>query len=135
MTRREDWFVRLSGFLAVAERCAFVPGQFDCALFAAGAVEAMTGVDLAAHWRGRYRSLRGGLRVLRSEGYRDHIDLVRAHFPPIAPSMAGVGDLGVIETDSGPALGLVLGPLVAVLKVGGGLDRVPLTRLEGAFRI
>lgn len=135
MTRREDWYPRLFAYIAWAEQQSFCPGRFDCALFAAGAVEAMTGIDLAAHWRGRYRSLRGGARVLRAEGYSDHLTLATAHLDAIAPALAAIGDLAVIRSQADSALGVVLGPTAAVLRPGKGLDRVSIGILQGAFRV
>lgn len=135
MMRHPDWYARLAAYVAQVEAQPFVPGRFDCALFAAGAVEAMTGVDLAAHWRGRYRSVRGGVRVLRAEGYADHVALAAAHFEAIPPAMAGIGDLGVVPSDTGHAMGVVLGSTVAVLRPEGGLGRVALSQLMGAFRV
>ena len=63
--RLPDWKTHLIAYLADAARKSYQPGVHDCALFSAGAVLAMTGVDLAAGWRGRYTTLTRGLRVLR----------------------------------------------------------------------
>ena len=135
MQRHDDWLQRLNDFLAVARGRAYAPGQHDCALFAAGAVAAMTGVDLAAEWRGRYRTLRSGQRALRAAGYTDHVEFVAAHFEAIPVALAGVGDLAVIRTDDGAALGVVTGPLVAVLRPDQGLGFVSLLAAERAFRV
>lgn len=62
MTRCEDWHARLAAYVFDAGRTPFAYGSHDCALFAAGAVEAMTGTDLAAGWRGIYRTLAGASR-------------------------------------------------------------------------
>ena len=43
-------------------------GLADCALFAADWVRLCRGVDPAAPWRGRYRSPRGALRLVREAG-------------------------------------------------------------------
>ena len=64
MPRHSNWTAPLIEYLAAAARRPFKPGHHDCALFAAGAVAAMTGTDFAAQWRGRYTTLRGGLRVI-----------------------------------------------------------------------
>ena len=68
MPRLSNWTAPLIEYLAAAARRPFKPGHHDCALFAAGAVAAMTGTDFAAQWRGRYTTLRGGLRVIRRAG-------------------------------------------------------------------
>ncbi|WP_405116505.1 DUF6950 family protein [Phaeobacter sp. BS23] len=48
--RHSQWRSNLCGFLASVSRQKFRPGSHDCALFAAGAVQAMTGADLAAEY-------------------------------------------------------------------------------------
>lgn len=56
MIRVSDWQTRLSAYLQAASFRPFEYGVQDCGLFVAGAVEAMTGVDVAAELRGRYRT-------------------------------------------------------------------------------
>ena len=133
MTKRiSGWQARLAAWLASISRTPFQPGQHDCALFAAGAVEAMTGVDLAAGWRGRYHTLRGGIRVLRRAGYADHIALARSHFPTTATPRAG--DLAVVDTPEGQALGVVQGLYIyAPATVGWALS--PLEAASEFFEV
>src|SRR5690606_37242555 len=103
MTARfPDWRVRLTAWLNEVRRTPFAQGSHDCALFAAGAVVAMTGHDFAAPYRGRYTTTRGGLRVLRRAGFDDHIALAAAHLPACALSDLAEGDVVVIPTDEGP---------------------------------
>lgn len=68
IARRPDWLPRLEAALARARFRPFRWGVQDCCLFPADCVRAMTGVDLARGWRGRYRSLRGALRLLAECG-------------------------------------------------------------------
>lgn len=132
MTRQKGWQGRLAAFLASVARTPFSPGTHDCALFAAGAVEALTGVDLAADWRGRYHTLRGGVRVLRRAGYADHIALARSHFP--ATTTPRPGDLAVVSTPDGPALGVVQGLMIyAPAAIGWAL--VPLDAATEFFEV
>ena len=127
MTRKtEGWQTRLAAYLHEVGREGFAYGAHDCALFAAGAVQAMTGIDLAADWRGRYTSLRGGLRVLRAAGYADHVALAAAHFPTV--DRPRPGDLAVMQTLEGPALGIVQGALVYLR----GPDRIGLLPVSDA---
>ena len=74
--RTNTWAADLTAYLASVADRPLVPGEHDCALFAAGAVEAMTGVDLAAEWRGTYESLPKGMRRLKSAGHRDLASLL-----------------------------------------------------------
>lgn len=132
--RHFDWQARLSNWLSTVRKTPFEEGRHDCALFAAGAVEAMTGTDLAAAFRGRYRTTRGGLRVLRRAGLADHIDLAARHFAEIPPAVAGPGDLVAIPTPQGLALGVVQGT-VAYVPGRTGLALAPMTGALRAFRV
>jgi hypothetical protein len=134
MGRLNDWQARLGAYLADCRARSFEIGRHDCALFAAGAVEAMTGHDPAAEWRGRYTTQRGGLRVLRRAGFRDHIAAVAAQFPEIPVPSALPGDLAVINTDDGPALGVMQGAAIYVLGPGG-LGLMPRNVAARAFRV
>lgn len=126
MTRAPGWRSRLSAYVAQVSRDPFAFGQNDCALFAAGAVLAMTGSDYAAPYRGRYTTLIGGLRHLRRAGFADHIALAAATFP--TAKRGSPGDLAVVETPDGPALGVVQGAGIYVL----GPDAVHLVPLSHA---
>lgn len=134
ITRKEDWQLPLMQFLAAAARRPFQPGVHDCALFTAGAVEAMTGVDIAAAFRGRYSTLRGGHRVLRRCGYADHVAIAAYNFPEIAPAFAAPGDIAVVPTPDGPALGIVQGASIYVVAPTG-LGAHGLLTASRAFKV
>lgn len=123
---------RLTTYLADCARRPFAEGSHDCALFAAGAVQAMTGRDIAAEWRGRYISTRGGLRVLRRAGFADHIALAAHHFP--VTHRPRIGDLAAVPTEQGPALGVVQG-LHIYLLAESGLALVPLSAATQFFEV
>jgi hypothetical protein len=130
--RQKGWQGRLVAYLDTAGRRAFVEGQHDCALFAAGAVAAMTGVDYAADYRGRYSTTRGGLRVLRRAGFADHVALAASHFAETAAPVPG--DLAVIPSGDGPALGVVQGEHVYLLSPGG-MSLAPIAAARRFFRV
>jgi len=98
----------------------------------------MTGVDPAMEWRRRYTTLQGGLRVLRRAGFRDHIEVVATQFPEIPVSEALPGDLVVIDADDdpdpGPALGVMQGAAIYVLRPDG-LGLMPRNVAARAFRV
>lgn len=131
--RRADWRVGLSAYLNKVARKPFRPGSHDCALFVAGAVEAMTGADLAAQWRG-YKSLEEGRERLSEAGYGDHVSLVASLFNEVAPSFAQVGDIVVLPADTGASLGIVQGEGVYCLTPAG-LAVVSRMLAERAFRV
>ena len=144
--RLPDWRPRLVAYLARITATPFAYGTHDCALFAAGAVEAMTGEDLAAPYRGRYGSLKGGLKCLAKAGAADHVALIRARCDQIAPAFAAVGDIAVIGPEAaisagtsrvapGPAaLGIFEGEHIVVLREEG-LGFVPRATATLAFRV
>lgn len=117
--RLPTWRSRLFLWLAEIAPLPLVYGEHDCALFAGGAVRAMHGVDPAERFRGRYRTLTGGLRILRREGFRDHTHVVSTLARPVAPAMAQIGDFAVIDTPDLPALGIVTGGQIHHLSLDG----------------
>jgi uncharacterized protein DUF6950 len=133
MGMRSDWRVRLGAYLATEARRPFEYGTSDCALFAAGALNAMTGSDPSANYRGRYTTLRGGLRILRKDGFRDHVEKAAALLSEVAPQRARVGDIAVVETSEGPSLGVVQGEWVAVRTLTG-LGFVPIDQAKRVFQ-
>ncbi len=118
--RLVNWESRLMAYIAGVARTGFAFGQHDCALFAAGGVEAVTGDDPAHAWRGRYVSQAGGIRRLRRSGHDDHIAAARALFPKLHPSGAMLGDLAVVPSGDGlGAIGIVQGEMIYVLRPDG----------------
>ena len=135
MRRLPGWRVRLDAALKSYVGAPLVYGRSDCAIYAADAVCAMTGHDLAAEYRGRYRTLAGGLRVLRSHGYDGHEAFLAAHCPVVAVGLARCGDIAIFEDAAdGPSLGVVIGAAARVrTRAGlGSLDRMTASR---AYRI
>lgn len=127
--RLYNWESRLADYLRRVAREDFAWGRHDCALFAAGGVEAVTGEDPAAAWRGRYATRADGLRLIREAGFADHIDAATRLFPAVPRDQVLPADLAVVAQDD-PALGLVQGALVYVLTPGGlGLVPIEAARL------
>lgn len=133
MGMRKDWRARLGDYLAGEARRPFEYGKSDCALFAAGALNAMTGSDPSVAYRGRYTSLRGGLRILRKDGFRDHVERAAALLTEVSPRRAKVGDIAVVKTADGPSLGVVQGGWV-VVRTMSGLGFVPIDQAKRVFR-
>ena len=132
--KTSGWEARLTDYLAGIARRPFAEGVHDCALFAAGAVAAMTGTDLAAEWRGRYPGTKAGLRALRRKGFADHVALVAAQFDEVPVAMAQPGDIAVVVENDGPALGIVQGAAIYLLAPQG-LGHCNLMRASRAFRV
>lgn len=125
--RLYNWESRLSAYVASISQRGFAWGEHDCALFAAGGVEAVTGADPARSWRGAYASATGGLRLLRQAGFGDHVACAAALYPAIPMAVALPGDLAVLPAEDGVgALGIVQGEMIYVLRPDG-LGLVPLS--------
>lgn len=135
--RRSDWYARLSAYVEEVRRKPFVYGEHDCALFAAGAVDAMTGSDPAAGLRGKYKTIAGGFRQLKKLGFANHADLAASMFDEVHPSHAQIGDIAAIDLGSGAvALGVVQGARIFVLRPDmQGMATVDLLTASKAFRV
>jgi hypothetical protein len=132
--RFPDWRARLLEYLIEVSRIPFEDGVHDCALFLAGGVNAMTGVDFAAPYRGRYTTLRGGIRILRKAGFRDHVALAEASLPRKPVALANEGDGACVDTPDGPALGIVQGSQIYFLSPAG-LGFLPLTSAHTVWEV
>ena len=106
----------------------------DCALFLAGGVAAMTGQDYAAPYRGRYTTTRGGLRILRNEGFADHLALAEHHLKREPVAFANAGDGAAVEWEGQLALGIIQGAQIYVLNEAG-LALVPLSSAICALEV
>ena len=135
MKRLPDWQPRLHAWLRGINGRPIRPGQHDCCLFGAGAIEAQTGVDIAAPWRGRYTTFAGGRRVLRKAGFNDHIDLIACTLPEDHVSTALPGDIAIVPTEDGEAVGLIQGAAVYVLTLSGHLGFVPMAPIQRLFKV
>lgn len=108
LQRLPDWPSRLDDYVSACSGIAFAWGRHDCALFAAGAVLAITGtaVPLPA-WRDR----RAALRVIAKAGGLDVA--VSQYLPPlVSPLLAQRGDVLLVRATAdgeGPALAVCLG--------------------------
>lgn len=88
----------LTEFLARAEARRFQPGEWDCCLMVADWVRECTGIDGAAPWRGRYRTVQGFLRHLRAGGGVEGVMSQGAALAGLRETMEPKrGDIGVIE--------------------------------------
>lgn len=127
--RLEGWEARLAEEIEAARSRPFRWGQHDCATWAADVRRALTGEDLAAGWRGKYRDARGAKRAIRATGAHDLVEAVTRAIGSPLPSvlMAGRGD---VVTD-GAALGICLGRDAAFLSLSGLAFRPLATCLHG----
>lgn len=110
--RRADWPTRLAGVVEGRRQLPFSWGAHDCCAFAAACVEAVTGIDHFAAWRGRYRSRMGAMRWIAEAGGLPVL-VSRALGEPDLPGRAQRGDVVLIGTRAGFALGVCVGSTIA----------------------
>jgi hypothetical protein len=70
------------------------PGPMPCAMFAAGAVLAMTGKDLAKPFR-HFKTDLGAVKKLKRDGFADHVEYVASLLPDADKPLPG--DVVVID--------------------------------------
>ena len=111
LVRYADWPDRLTRFLESCRPRKFRYGSHDCCLFAADAVRAITGADIAAEFRGKYCNRKEALLLARSysgqSSIRALIERALVDFPSVNPSFAQRGDLVLIQRRSDYSLGIV----------------------------
>lgn len=132
--RLPDWESRLAVYMRACRAREFEWGALDCALFIAGAVEAMTGVDPAAAYRGRYTTREGAAQALRNIGEGTLAKTIGALFTECPTSHARRGDL--VWHDG--AIGVCMGEQALFIGAEGereGLVRIPRGQWEGAHRV
>jgi hypothetical protein len=134
--RLPDWKSRLGRYVAGQFNQPFRPGEFDCAIFAAGAVEAMTGIDFAARFKGRYTSVESGIEALRVAGHADHLALIAFIFDEVHPAFAQPGDIALLDGGDHAAIGIVQGEHIYALRGDGrGVGLAPRDAMQRAWRV
>lgn len=141
LKRMPGWREALNKVLLLEPGKPFTWGAHDCALgLVVPAIQAMTGQDLGADFRGKYTDAEGAKAALTAAGFADLGALAAKYFPEIDPHLAHIGDLAVIESGGsvtaglGVGLGVVIGERIMVLSPHGSAT-VKLTRAKRAFRV
>lgn len=130
--RKENWPSILDDEIEKARSRKFSWGTHDCALWTARVVEAMTGVDYAAAWRGQYSSEFGALKAIAKNGYEGLDEIVtKALGEPINKFMAQRGDVVIFDG----ALGVCVGSNCAFVTPDDGLCFVKLRQCVKAWRV
>jgi hypothetical protein len=134
LVRLPDWEPLLAAYVAASRDTVYRLGKRDCARFAVGGVEAVTGVDIWPADLDGYTSQRGMVRAIRRMGWQSLDDAATALLGPSIPALAAHS--GDVVSD-GQALGLMTpsGP-VALSEAGfvamGGIARAwPVGRANG----
>ena len=114
LKRNQNWPIALNEVIRNRAATPFQYGSHDCAQFTADCINAMTGTDLMADFRGRYATQEGALKVLDEcfggdleeamERIADQYELEE-----IVTLRAKGGDIVLRDSDQGPALGIISG--------------------------
>lgn len=144
LTRLPLWDTRLLHDYVIARaRMPFRYGSNDCCTFAAGAIRAMTGTDVAADF-GSYRTAQGAQRAIRrvtrtGSTVADALEYVAAKYgldPRVTALHAQRGDLALVEIEGYPVAGIVSLTGRDVLVPGDeGLYTRPIAEVRKAWRI
>ncbi len=130
------WENRLTAYLRECSDKSFRPGALDCGLFFAGGYQAMTGIDIAKPFRGKYRTIKKAMDIAKSIGFADHVEYTASLLEELpSPLLAQRGDGAVVtDMDGNPALGIVQGEGIYVMGLTG-IGISPLTAATRAFRV
>lgn len=131
MTRLPDWEQRLSAYITAAWDRPFDWGQHDCILHSASAVEAQTGVDIAADYRGRYSDKASAAAILKTQGEGTLLRTLDATLERRKPSRARRGDLVWYKG----AIGVCLGAEAAFVGEDRLADAANVVMREGLVMI
>ena len=101
MIRISNWECALSEYLMSKRKEPFEYGVNDCCLFAAGAVEAITGENPIPEFIGKYDSLKTSIRALREIGAGDLEKTMDSKFTAIPIGHGQTGDLAFHDNSVG----------------------------------
>jgi hypothetical protein len=130
--RLPDWQPRLAALVSQRMRHPLVWGVHDCCLWAADAVLAVTGVDLAASLRGTYSTQAGADQQLHRLGGLVDICVQRLG-PVVRTQLAQAGDVGLATVGNVRAL-VVCGGAHFLAAGADGLLPVPRQAVLRAWR-
>lgn len=134
--RLENWPSLLADFLA--DEKPFEWGARDCSLFAADAVFRITGSDPAKSLRGKYKTEKGAARILKRRGGLEKVAAKLAAdsgMEEIPPLMAQRGDVVLINTPLGAALGIINLRGEVAGQGAQGIECYPANRALRAWRV
>jgi hypothetical protein len=141
--RKQEWPELLHEYIDSNVSTPFAYGVHDCCLFVADAVQAITDVDLAVDYRGKYTDLKSSLHVIKDVTGGSTVEDVIVHAAQQSeltecPSVlyAQRGDVVLLDHDETLALGIVhLDGVHALFVSESGLHKLPVKQCRRAWRI
>lgn len=137
LTRIELWRKPFETVLDEIKADPFNWDGNDCVTGLIGkVVMTLTGEDVVAEHRGKYKDAKGAIAYLKRLGHDDLADMVATVLPEIPVSMAQIGDIVAIPGDKQfkYALGVVNGERVFVMTEAG-VGTVDLLDAKRAFKV
>ena len=129
--RKPDWAEQLNKYLTKLNTKTFKFGEYDCCIFVADAVLAMTGVDHMAEYRHNYETIEAGNVLLETLGQGSLFETLKSKFgEPLRGCYGRKGDIA-FEDDS---CGIVLGRSVLFIGEKGHV-LFPLRKIPFIFRV
>lgn len=130
-----DWQPRLVAYLNSLKTQPFEWGKNDCCLFGCNCVVVMTGQDPGIAYRNKYTTQLGATRALKRNGDGTIKTAFNHVFGPIKPRLnTGRGDLVLINTELGDAVGIMCGGTVWAVGLDG-LVNVPFKKVIGCWHV
>ncbi len=120
--RRQDWPERLAELIEARRQMPFTWGVFDCAMFAADAVVAVTGEDPLAAVRGRYSTEAAAEAITDAAGGFEAfmVEQFRAFgAPQCPPEFLQRGDVGLVRYGNQLSAAVMLSGAVAAPGING----------------
>lgn len=115
---KRGWSHRLNVVIESNLKRPFEYGTWDCCLFVAECVEAMTGENPMPEFRNKYNDKEGALRLVRAHSAKSLYGIMRSKFGN--PREGGRrGDIVYTVTEDGPTLGICIGREAVFLHEGG----------------
>jgi hypothetical protein len=135
MAKREDWLEKLYDEIKKYQESEFKWGKFDCCMFTADCIRAMTDIDYGASFRGKYRSKGGAFKQLLKQTGTDDLDQAISiimkgikGIKRIDPAFMQKGDLAIVKLpEVGNSFGVVMNGAVLFPNENGGLYKIKIT--------
>lgn len=137
MPRKSNWPAALTLFLNEKQQQPFDWKENNCSFFASDWVAILTGIDPAANYRASVDSALSAARVLAEAGGIESIteqECAANNWPEVSPRLAQRGDVCLVDSEAGPALGVVAGSSAAFAGPRG-VEFVPVSACRRAWRI
>lgn len=120
----------LNQYIKESQNIKFEYGKIDCALWVASFIGQLANIDLIEPYKGKYKNIRGYLKLLTKYGYVDLIQLVDDKLKRIPVKLASRCDIVMIKN----ALGICNGRLSHFLMKEGLTEYLTL-KCDYAWRI